>query len=169
MFRNCDLLIDWFIAGLFYPMLCCGCFGRWCLPSCALEHRRFSYYVGFPRKLDLVAVHASFWRGIWICVCRSLVFISWFCDLVDTHSVCFCDIWQQKRVTLLMASALFQGASIGPLIDLAIQIDPRYALFCNHHAFWLYWLWVSVFSAEWSSLFWILVTACDCNLRYIYL
>jgi hypothetical protein len=26
-----------------------------------------------------------------------------------------------------MAAALFQGASIGPLIDLAIQIDPRYA------------------------------------------
>ena len=25
-----------------------------------------------------------------------------------------------------MATALFQGASIGPLIDLAIQIDPRY-------------------------------------------
>lgn len=34
---------------------------------------------------------------------------------------------QQKRLTLLMASALFQGASVGPLIDLAIQIDPRYA------------------------------------------
>lgn len=25
-----------------------------------------------------------------------------------------------------MASALFQGASIGPLIDLAVAIDPRY-------------------------------------------
>ncbi|PSR91683.1 Bax inhibitor like [Actinidia chinensis var. chinensis] len=31
---------------------------------------------------------------------------------------------EQKRVALLMASALFQGASIGPLIDLAIRIDP---------------------------------------------
>ncbi|XP_058180983.1 bax inhibitor 1-like isoform X1 [Rhododendron vialii] len=31
---------------------------------------------------------------------------------------------QQKRVTLLMATALLQGASIGPLIDLAIEIDP---------------------------------------------
>ncbi|KAK2356340.1 bax inhibitor [Trifolium repens] len=30
---------------------------------------------------------------------------------------------EQKRVYLLMASALFQGASIGPLIDLAIVID----------------------------------------------
>ena len=32
---------------------------------------------------------------------------------------------QKKRVSLLMAVALFQGASIGPLIDLAIEIDPR--------------------------------------------
>ncbi|KAJ1391728.1 Bax inhibitor 1-related [Sesbania bispinosa] len=31
---------------------------------------------------------------------------------------------ERKRVSLLMASSLFQGASIGPLIDLAIQIDP---------------------------------------------
>ncbi|GFZ16551.1 BAX inhibitor 1 [Actinidia rufa] len=31
---------------------------------------------------------------------------------------------EQKRVALLMAAALFQGASIGPLIDLAIRIDP---------------------------------------------
>ncbi|XP_052171402.1 bax inhibitor 1-like isoform X1 [Diospyros lotus] len=31
---------------------------------------------------------------------------------------------QQKRVGLLMAAALFEGASIGPLIELAIRIDP---------------------------------------------
>ncbi|KAK8703205.1 hypothetical protein V6N13_021531 [Hibiscus sabdariffa] len=31
---------------------------------------------------------------------------------------------EQKRVSLLMASAALQGASIGPVIDLAIQIDP---------------------------------------------
>ncbi|ESR53426.1 Bax inhibitor 1 [Citrus sinensis] len=31
---------------------------------------------------------------------------------------------EKKRVSLLMATALFKGASIGPLIDLAIQIDP---------------------------------------------
>lgn len=31
---------------------------------------------------------------------------------------------EKKRVSLLMASALFHGASIGPLIDLAIAIDP---------------------------------------------
>ncbi|XP_054808295.1 bax inhibitor 1-like [Prosopis cineraria] len=31
---------------------------------------------------------------------------------------------EKKRVALLMASSLFQGASIGPLIDLAIEVDP---------------------------------------------
>ncbi|KAL2348200.1 hypothetical protein Fmac_002200 [Flemingia macrophylla] len=31
---------------------------------------------------------------------------------------------ERKRVTLLMLSSLFQGASVGPLIDLAIRIDP---------------------------------------------
>ncbi|KAK7330821.1 hypothetical protein VNO77_25025 [Canavalia gladiata] len=31
---------------------------------------------------------------------------------------------EQKRVSLMMASAAFLGASIGPLIDLAIAIDP---------------------------------------------
>ncbi|RZB56911.1 Bax inhibitor 1 isoform B [Glycine soja] len=31
---------------------------------------------------------------------------------------------EQKRLSLLMASALFQGASIGPLIGLAFAIDP---------------------------------------------
>ncbi|MFX6533333.1 Bax inhibitor-1 family protein, partial [Acinetobacter baumannii] len=31
---------------------------------------------------------------------------------------------EQKRVSLLMAAALFQGATIGPLIELAINFDP---------------------------------------------
>ncbi|XVF13469.1 hypothetical protein REPUB_Repub08aG0210400 [Reevesia pubescens] len=31
---------------------------------------------------------------------------------------------EQKRVSLLMTSAALEGASVGPLIDLAIQIDP---------------------------------------------
>lgn len=38
----------------------------------------------------------------------------------------YVSIEQQKRVATLMAAAVFEGASIGPLIDLAIQIDPRY-------------------------------------------
>lgn len=35
---------------------------------------------------------------------------------------------EQKRVSLLMAAALFQGASIGPLIELAINFDPSIVL-----------------------------------------
>lgn len=34
-----------------------------------------------------------------------------------------CD--QKKRMSILMAAALLEGASIGPLISLAIEIDPR--------------------------------------------
>lgn len=41
---------------------------------------------------------------------------------------------QQKRVGLLMASAVFEGASIGPLIELAIDFDPRYVQ-CYIHIF----------------------------------
>jgi hypothetical protein len=49
-------------------------------------------------------------------------------DLLTFVCVCVCVYgMQRKRLTLLMAAALFQGASVGPLIDLAIQIDPRYA------------------------------------------
>ena len=33
---------------------------------------------------------------------------------------------QQMRLSLLMASSVLQGASIGPLIELAIEFDPRY-------------------------------------------
>ncbi|XP_077244842.1 bax inhibitor 1-like [Tasmannia lanceolata] len=32
---------------------------------------------------------------------------------------------ERKRVGLLMATSLFEGASVGPLIDLVIQFDPR--------------------------------------------
>ncbi|KAL2548035.1 Bax inhibitor 1 [Forsythia ovata] len=35
---------------------------------------------------------------------------------------------EQKRVSLLMAAALFKGASIGPLIELAIDFDPSIVL-----------------------------------------
>ncbi|OMP07243.1 Bax inhibitor 1-related protein [Corchorus olitorius] len=42
--------------------------------------------------------------------------ILWLC-LTPSHQ-------EGKRFSLLMASALFEGASIGPLIHLAIEIDP---------------------------------------------
>ncbi|KAJ7944682.1 Bax inhibitor 1 [Quillaja saponaria] len=35
---------------------------------------------------------------------------------------------ERKRVFLLMAASLFQGATIGPLIDLALEIDPSLLL-----------------------------------------
>lgn len=41
-----------------------------------------------------------------------------YCPFLD-------DVEQQKRVSLLMAAGLFEGASIGPLIELAIDFDPR--------------------------------------------
>ncbi|KAI4377932.1 hypothetical protein MLD38_015485 [Melastoma candidum] len=52
--------------------------------------------------------------------------------LLTTMASVGCIIWllstspydEQKRVGLLMAASLFEGASIGPLIDLAIRIDP---------------------------------------------
>lgn len=51
---------------------------------------------------------------------------------------------QKKRVSLLMATALFKGASIGPLIDLAIQIDPRYPISINVSNIYSYTVFVSV-------------------------
>ncbi|KAL5551354.1 hypothetical protein UlMin_001530 [Ulmus minor] len=52
--------------------------------------------------------------------------------LLTTFASIGCTLWvlstpsyeEQKRVGLLMAASAFQGASIGPLIDLAIEIDP---------------------------------------------
>ncbi|OAY56779.1 bax inhibitor 1 isoform X2 [Manihot esculenta] len=52
--------------------------------------------------------------------------------LLTTFACLGCMAWllstppyeEQKRVALLMAAGLFEGASIGPLIDLAIEIDP---------------------------------------------
>ncbi|KAK6920393.1 Bax inhibitor 1-related [Dillenia turbinata] len=35
---------------------------------------------------------------------------------------------QRKRVAILMSAALFEGASVGPLIDLAIRVDPSIIL-----------------------------------------
>ncbi|KAK9068038.1 hypothetical protein SSX86_012149 [Deinandra increscens subsp. villosa] len=52
--------------------------------------------------------------------------------LLTTFATIGCMFWllatppyeEQKRVSMLMASSLFQGASIGPLIELAIDLDP---------------------------------------------
>lgn len=51
-----------------------------------------------------------------------------FVICLDVIFDCLLCVLQGKRVSLLMSSALFQGASIGPLIDVALAIDPRYTL-----------------------------------------
>lgn len=38
------------------------------------------------------------------------------------------DVSQQKKVSLLMGAAVLEGASIGPLVQLAIDFDPRYII-----------------------------------------
>lgn len=47
---------------------------------------------------------------------------------VTLYADIFVYLEQQKRFRALMAAAVFEGASVGPLIDLAIQFDPRYLL-----------------------------------------
>ncbi|XP_050229805.1 bax inhibitor 1-like [Mercurialis annua] len=52
--------------------------------------------------------------------------------LLTTFASIGCMVWllslppyqEQKRMSLLMGAALFEGASIGPLIELAIDLDP---------------------------------------------
>ncbi|KAL9368865.1 hypothetical protein Peur_040064 [Populus x canadensis] len=80
-------------------------------------------------------------KQVYLTLCCALVasaagaylHILWNIGGLLTTIACFgCMAWllsispyeEQKRVALLMATALLQGASIGPLIDLAIQIDP---------------------------------------------
>lgn len=113
----------WLFAGLFYSLFRCGCCGCWGLPACPIEHWGFSYYGGVRGKQFLVTLHTSFWRGM-CCFLSSVAFL--LLGLLLTCVFFFSYGVQRKRVTLLMAASLFQGASIGPLIDLAIHIDPRY-------------------------------------------
>lgn len=90
----------------------------WTLGVFLLQWHAWEAVFGYSRHL-LLKRHVSFffvcllWVGSLVCDCYPPVFS--------------CDV-QRKRVTLLMAASLFQGSSIGPLIDLAIHIDPRYVL-----------------------------------------
>jgi len=99
----------------------CGGCCCWSLSSCIVEHWGFSHYAGGYWNHGLVAIDAPFRRGL-------NMILPDFCSVSlmrrRSHSL-FCFL-QQKRLSLLMASALFQGASIGPLIHLAVAIDPRY-------------------------------------------
>lgn len=62
----------------------------------------------------------SFFIFLQSCILCCLILYSVFC--IDGLFL----VEQTKRVSLLMAAATFQGASVGPLIDLAININPRY-------------------------------------------
>ena len=120
------------VVGLFHSVLrrvCCCCWG---LPSRPVECWGFSYYGGVCGKQCLVTLYTSFWRGI--CHFKPMLFFG-FVTVIHLVFLCVCDV-QKKRVTLLMAASLFQGASIGPLIDLAIQIEPRYVLYGGQLIVW---------------------------------
>ncbi|KAB5573986.1 hypothetical protein DKX38_001180 [Salix brachista] len=84
-------------------------------------------------------------KQVYLTLCCALVasaagaylHILWNIGGLLTTLACFgCMTWllsispyeEKKRVALLMATALFQGASIGPLIDLAIQIDSSHCM-----------------------------------------
>lgn len=51
--------------------------------------------------------------------------VFWLFDIFANFKYCCFSFEQQKRVSLLMAAGLLEGASVGPLIDLAIDFDPR--------------------------------------------
>ncbi|KHG18582.1 Bax inhibitor 1 -like protein [Gossypium arboreum] len=104
-------------------------------------HWSYSTFKNFSQISPLVQSHL---KRVYLTLCCALVasafgaylHILWNIGGYLTTFACFGTmIWllsiptyqEQKRVSLLMASAVFQGASIGPLIDLAIKIDPR----CN--------------------------------------
>lgn len=97
----------WNIGGLLTTFACLGCMA-WLLSLPPYEE-----------------VNSHIRKSFFGCLC-----VACFCYLLSSDfffSVLFYE--QQKRVALLMAAGLFEGASIGPLIDLAIEIDPRYFKF----------------------------------------
>ena len=110
-------------------MLCSDCFSCWSLSAHPLEYWRPPHYPRLHGKHVLASLNPSIPRGSQFCLVRYIFFPLFICYLLD-----FCASHddfssflgkQQKRVALLMASALFQGASIGPLIELAIRVDSR--------------------------------------------
>ncbi|KAL3598692.1 hypothetical protein D5086_006610 [Populus alba] len=104
------------------------------------SRNRWSYdsLKNFRQISPVVQTHL---KQVYLTLCCALVasaagaylHILWNIGGLLTTFACFgCMTWllsispyeEQKRLALLMAAALFEGASIGPLIDLAIQIDP---------------------------------------------
>ncbi|KNA09751.1 hypothetical protein SOVF_150820 [Spinacia oleracea] len=94
----------------------------------------------FKNLSEISPAVQSHLKQVYLTLCWALVVaalgsylhILWnFGGLLTTLACLGCMVWihftppheEKKRVGLLMAFAAFQGASIGPLIDLAIQID----------------------------------------------
>jgi len=105
------LHILWNIGGLLTTIACFGCMA-WLLSISPYEEVLLGRFYGF----FFLRVQSIF----------IFLVLTWFLFLVFVFPSFRFFHEQQKRVALLMATALLQGASIGPLIDLAIQIDPRY-------------------------------------------
>lgn len=116
------------VAGLPVIMLRFDCFCCWSLPASSLEHWWPPYYICMHGKHVLATFHPSSSRGtVFLSICFFFLMIIYQPMFLVFTPLFFFFGKQQKRVALLMMAALFEGASIGPLIDLAIEIDPRYA------------------------------------------
>lgn len=119
------LLTFWTLwhAGVFDLVLRFSGFRRWCLLASAMEHRWLPYPDGSFRVHCLVDVFTPLWRGSHVTSYRII-----FLHVLLLVYILFWGqgfVMQRKRVGLLMAAALFQGASIGPLVEIVIDFDPR--------------------------------------------
>lgn len=117
---ECSLVLVEFYVGLFDLMLCSRCVCLWSLPPCALEYWRYPNNYWMYWNNDLAAFMSSLWTSKWakftvfLGLCRSFNFLTLLFFLC-----------QQKRLSLLFVSAVLEGASVGPLIKVAIDVDPR--------------------------------------------
>lgn len=130
------ILINFMVTGVPYAMLCFSGIGCWGLPSHSMEYRWPPHNNGLHGKHGVASLSSSLSRGTHqlyrlINLSSCLPWASFSCAILWS---CGYWIWtylfvilvkQQKRVALLMAAALFEGASIGPLIELGINFDPR--------------------------------------------
>lgn len=106
--------------------------------SSSRNHWTYDSLKNFRQISPVVQTHL---KQVYLTLCCALVasaagaylHILWnIGGLLTTFACLGCMAWllsvppyeEQKRVGLLMAAALFEGASVGPLIDLAIEIDP---------------------------------------------
>lgn len=119
--------IKWNVAGvpdtmLYFGLFCCGG-----LPAFPLEHRWHVDHNCLLWKHSVAILHPCLSRGIhcWFLL-LSYLFMSRVSGFYSSFFAwCFLGK-QKKKFSLLMAAATFEGASLGPLFDLANAVDPRY-------------------------------------------